>query len=288
MKIEQQIESAKKSFPEVKSVIEEHGNRVKKIKILDPTDKETYNLIKDEVKLWVKTRTAIEKRRKELKADSLAYGKAVDTEAKRLQALLHPYESHLKAQIEIVDKYEADIKAEKMRRHNQFLNNGFRYEADSGNYVYEDISYHHSTIIDVDKDEFERVFEEAISKKNAIIEAREAEKKALEAENKRLEKAASDKEAENRKLREQLEALQRKNETAKPKQEQKQSLGSIMDDSHAIGESVAAIRELIQELNEVGIESISTEIGKEFIEFTKEKLIEIAEAGDVAIEKLNQ
>ncbi len=57
-------------------------------------------------------RVAVEKTRKELKEDSLRFGKAVDAEAKRITALLTPIEEHLQAQEDIVAKYKARMEAE--------------------------------------------------------------------------------------------------------------------------------------------------------------------------------
>lgn len=58
------------------------------------------------------TRTKIEKRRVELKADALAYGRLVDTEAKRVTALVTEIESPLQAKKDAVDNELARIKAE--------------------------------------------------------------------------------------------------------------------------------------------------------------------------------
>ena len=55
-------------------------------------------------------RVAVEKKRKELKAASLTYGRNVDGEAKRLTALLVPIEHHLKAQESEVQKEKDEIK----------------------------------------------------------------------------------------------------------------------------------------------------------------------------------
>jgi hypothetical protein len=55
-------------------------------------------------------RVSIESKRKELKADALAFGKAVDGEAKRLTGLIEPVEQHLQ---EEEDVYEAGKAMEK-------------------------------------------------------------------------------------------------------------------------------------------------------------------------------
>lgn len=60
-------------------------------------------------------RVAVEKKRKDLKADALEYGRKVDSEAKRITALLEPIEFHLLGEEEKVTKEKERIKAEKIR-----------------------------------------------------------------------------------------------------------------------------------------------------------------------------
>ena len=59
------------------------------------------------------TRTAIEKRRVELKADALAYGRLVDTEAKRFTGLILEIEEPLKAKKQVVDDEATRVQREK-------------------------------------------------------------------------------------------------------------------------------------------------------------------------------
>jgi colicin import membrane protein len=58
------------------------------------------------------TRVAIEKRRVELKADALEYGRKVDSEAKRLTTLIESIEAPLAAKKAAVDNEKARLKAE--------------------------------------------------------------------------------------------------------------------------------------------------------------------------------
>jgi len=58
-------------------------------------------------------RTSVEKKRKELKADALAYGKRVDMEARRLTDLILPIENNLKSIKKAEDERKAAIKARK-------------------------------------------------------------------------------------------------------------------------------------------------------------------------------
>lgn len=57
-------------------------------------------------------RIAVEKLRKELKEDSLNYGRKVDAEAKRINALLEPIETHLQSQEDVVVAAKEQIKRE--------------------------------------------------------------------------------------------------------------------------------------------------------------------------------
>lgn len=55
-------------------------------------------------------RVAVEKVRRELKADSLSYGRKVDAEAKRLTSLLAPIEAHLLEQERAIDDEKERVK----------------------------------------------------------------------------------------------------------------------------------------------------------------------------------
>jgi hypothetical protein len=95
-------------------------------------DVDGYKAVSDALKFVVKKRTSIEDKRKELKADSLAYGKAVDARAKEITQMLSPIEEHLREQKEKVDaellKIEEQKEAHKQSvikcRHNSLLNLG--------------------------------------------------------------------------------------------------------------------------------------------------------------------
>ncbi len=80
-----------------------------------PGDQENYKIV-HQARIDIKgKRVDVEKKRKELKAESLAFGRAVDTEAKRITSLLCPIEDHLASQEKIVDDEKARIKEEKER-----------------------------------------------------------------------------------------------------------------------------------------------------------------------------
>ena len=73
------------------------------IMVVDGEDDKAGHDIVRAARLSVKAqRVLVEKTRKDLKADALAYGKAVDGEAKRIRLLLEPIEAHLQEQEDIV------------------------------------------------------------------------------------------------------------------------------------------------------------------------------------------
>jgi len=78
--------------------------------ISDLEDREEFDAVHS-ARMVVKThRVAVEKKRKELKADALAWGKKVDSEAKRIFGKLEPIEDHLMAEENKV------LEAEKRRK----------------------------------------------------------------------------------------------------------------------------------------------------------------------------
>lgn len=81
-------------------------------------DREGFNAVHEARMIVKNTRVSVEKKRVELKADALAYGRAVDSEAKRLTELLEPIESHLKAEEDAVVQERERIRraAEERRR----------------------------------------------------------------------------------------------------------------------------------------------------------------------------
>ena len=76
-------------------------------------DREGYQAVHDARIIVKGKRVAIEKRRKELKEDSLAFGRAIDAEAKRITSHLTPIESYLESLEVAIDQEKEHIKKEK-------------------------------------------------------------------------------------------------------------------------------------------------------------------------------
>lgn len=152
-------------------------------------------------------RCDIEAKRKELKADSLAYGKAVDSEAKRLTDNLLVIENHLKQEEQKVEDERIKIEAERLNARLDLIGGLFPYTR----YTWAQI------IKDMDDEKFEselakaRIGHETEQKRLAEIEK---EKTKQEEEKEILRKEAVAQEAtrlflvaENEKMRKQKEEL---------------------------------------------------------------------------------
>jgi hypothetical protein len=80
------------------------------LKIASIDDTEGYAEVSKALRFIVSKRTSVEDKRKELKADSLAYGRAVDARAKEITEMLSPIELHLKSEKDRIDAEKEEIK----------------------------------------------------------------------------------------------------------------------------------------------------------------------------------
>lgn len=141
-------------------------------------------------------RSEIEKRRVELKADALEWGRKVDSEAKRLTGLLLAIEEPLKAKKQIVDDEKDRIKREKELAEKRAIEEKIKAEREA-------------------EEARLKAIREAEEAKIREEQARLAEERAkLEAERKRIEEA-------QRIERERVEAEQRKIEEARRAEQEK-------------------------------------------------------------------
>lgn len=81
--------------------------------ITEITNRKEYDKAQAAITKLTRARTDVEKRRKELKSESLAFGRLVDSTGKELMAVVEPEEQRLKA---LVDKVKAQKAAEKAER----------------------------------------------------------------------------------------------------------------------------------------------------------------------------
>ena len=117
-RVDSAIEHAISEIAKTDAAIEQIREEYLALTVTSPQDQTGYKSAETALKKVVRIRTSVEKTRKELKADSVRYGKAVDGEAKRIREAIEPIEEHLKTQCDVVRLEEArqKVAAENARR----------------------------------------------------------------------------------------------------------------------------------------------------------------------------
>ena len=107
---DQLIKRELNKFDVVVPAVAELSREFLPLKIASIDDVEGYTEVSKALRFVVSKRTAVEEKRKELKADSLAYGRAVDARAKEITEMLSPIEMHLKSEKDRIDAEKEEIK----------------------------------------------------------------------------------------------------------------------------------------------------------------------------------
>ena len=109
-RVDSAIEHAVSEIAKTDAAIEQIREEYLQLVVAGPQDQAGFKSAETALKKLVRIRTSVEKTRKALKADSVRYGKAVDSEAKRVREAIEPIEEHLKTQCDIVRLEEARMK----------------------------------------------------------------------------------------------------------------------------------------------------------------------------------
>lgn len=194
-------------FNKSDEVINELNKNFKGLMINGINDKAGFKVVYDARMVVRNHRIEIEKKRKELKANVLEVGKAIDGEAKRLTGMLEPLEEELQKK---EDTYhlaveEARLAAEKKEserlqvRVDALSKYGFRVELDQLKAISDEIF---DSLLSDAKQKFEA--DQKAKEEKALADQKEAEAKAeLErVEKERLEKQRIEQEAEAARLKE--------------------------------------------------------------------------------------
>lgn len=226
------IKKELKKFDEVVPAIEELKKEFLPLKIVSIEDKEGYNLVSKSLRFVISKRTAIEDKRKELKADSLAFGRAVDAKAKEITEMLSPIEEHLKsekakidAEIEAIKKKVEELKLQKIKdRHNLLISSGMNLIANE--YVWQSkfnpekietlLSINLELLSDEDFDFTINSVKKLLDEEYVLIE-QEKEKERIEQiriaeENKKIAEEKEKLEAERKKMLQEMEEIRKSKE----------------------------------------------------------------------------
>ena len=106
------IKTELQKFNVADAVISQMSKEFMPLKVSGIEDKAGLKKVHDARMVIKGKRVEVEKKRKELKASSLAFGQAVDGEAKRIIALLTPIEEHLENEESIVEKEQERLRLE--------------------------------------------------------------------------------------------------------------------------------------------------------------------------------
>lgn len=207
--------------------IEELKERYAGLSII-PDDKDTYETVRLAIADVRTLRTTVEKKRKELKADALEWGRKVDGEAKRITEALLEIETPLKDEKEKEDRRQIEIKAAEVKAETERQNRLRLKVVDIRKMATECIGMssdgldrlmHELDALELTEDEYQEWLPEAEEAKAetmaALTSAFERQAKAeqdelvRQAEIKQLEKLKAEREAEMAKLAEQRIEMER-------------------------------------------------------------------------------
>ena len=182
------------------AAISEMRSLYMELTVKDIDDQEGFKQVHDARMVVKGKRVAVEKQRKDYKADALDFGRKVDAEAKKIFDALEPIESHLQEQEDIVINEKKRIQAEKEQAEQRRILGRINELASVGCMMsFFDVA----TLSDP---EYEKLF----SEKKAAFEAEQARfasARRIEAE--RLEKERLEQEAMRKKMAEEMAEIAR-------------------------------------------------------------------------------
>lgn len=109
------LETALKKYTVTEADIATLSDECMALKVASVVDKEGYKIVKKAHSSIRRARVEVEDKRRELKKESLDFGRGVDARAKELTALITPIEEHLVEQKKIIEDEELRIVNENAR-----------------------------------------------------------------------------------------------------------------------------------------------------------------------------
>lgn len=192
----------------------EWDEKAKTIIVTDASQLKEMKLAKESRLALRKVRTGVEDKRKELKADALAYGKTVDAIANELKGLIEPIEAHLLEQEEFAKRIEAKrVEEMKQARIAELTPLGVDVQyldlAGMPEPVYAKLLADSKAAMEARHEEARKAAEEAQKAEAERLAAEKAEQERLELqrlENERLKREAEERQAQIEKERQEMQA----------------------------------------------------------------------------------
>ena len=230
---DQLIQRELTKFDVVVPAVAELSKEFLPLKISSVDDTEGYAEVSKALRFVVSKRTAVEEKRKELKADSLAYGRAVDARAKEITEMLSPVESHLRSEKDRIDLEKDEIKRKEEEAKQAIINNriekllGLRMWQTMTEFVWKstidpsvEFTFPRINLELYDDEQFEEFIQEVsavIEKDNTLLYEQEAKRKAeqeaLAEEQKKLQDAREALQAEQDKIKKEMDDFKQQRAT---------------------------------------------------------------------------
>lgn len=211
-------------YPIAEAAISKMADEFMPLTIDGIEDKDGFKAVHDARMIVKNHRVAVEKTRKELKADALAYGRSVDSEAKRLTEMLTPIEEHLTAEETAINDAKELLRQQAAAAARQQLEDRLA-KLNAVNAV---VSV--SKLEEMSEDDFAMLLETATIRFNEqqAAEAKIAEEKRIAEEQEKAERAAEAQRLAEEKARldaeaERLSEIQRKQDEAQSKIDEEKS-----------------------------------------------------------------
>ena len=204
-------EKAVVKYDITEAAIAEMESQFMGLSITDIENKEQFQIVHDARMVVKSHRVAVEKKRKELKADALAWGKKVDFEAKRIFGMLEPIESHLMAEENKVLEEQKRIEAENAEKERQIIQNRIDILFEYGVVMpFQEVAVMADDIFNVTVVNAKLAYAEERKRLTDEAAARKAEDERLSAERAELEKQRKEQEEKAAARKAELDAIQEK------------------------------------------------------------------------------
>lgn len=226
------LEVSKFSYRDAK--IQELKEQYNDLAIAGVDDKEGYEAVRVALGIVKSVRTGFENKRKELKADYLKIGTAIDAEAKRLTLLIKPLEDKLQtAKDKIDDEKEAAKKKKELEeqqklntRINELIAAGMKFDGQMYS-IGDTISVDVVTVKNMADDKYDNL-RELVTKAKEKLDKEEEDRKAeakrkqeeFEAEQKKLKDQQAEQQRKQKELEDKEKELKQKEEELKKQAEE--------------------------------------------------------------------
>lgn len=226
-------------------------------------------------------RIGVEKKRKELKEDSLRTGKAIDSVAKFVKEIIEPAEEYLEQQEKFAEIKQAEraakVKAERISELSKYMSDPASYYRldDMTDEQYDEALQSAKSVYDIKQAEIKKAEDDRISKEKADLE----EQERVRIENAKLKKEAEDREAEVAKERKATEAREAK---VKAEREAEQKVAQVkLDEERQKREKIEAEQRAEREKEATAKREAEEEERNALLAPDKQKLNNFAEALDI-------